>query len=71
MKVVLRSSSLAFTLLSIVLNAPITRVKSKLGDPEPGSSPVTEPVSDSGDGGLLNTESTYQLSPRLSPRPRV
>jgi hypothetical protein len=29
MKVVLRSSSLLFTVLSIVLNAPITRVKRK------------------------------------------
>ena len=39
MKVVVRSSSLLFTVLSIIANAPITRVKCKL------EAPVKKPVS--------------------------
>jgi hypothetical protein len=39
MKVVVRSSSLFFTVLSIIANAPITRVKC---DPEP---PAKKPAS--------------------------
>jgi hypothetical protein len=35
MKVVVHSSSLVFTLLSIVLNAPITKVKRKTTEPVP------------------------------------
>ncbi len=39
MKVVVRSSSLLFTVLSIIVNAPVTRVKCKPEDP------VKKPVS--------------------------
>jgi len=64
MKVVLRSSSLLFTLLSIVLNAPITRVKPKPENPE------SEGVPDGAFGAIhedqnsLTSESAYRLHPR-------
>jgi len=62
MKVVLRSSSLAFTLLSIVLNAPVRRVKAE--NPEPDGSPAEEPRLAPEERGRLASEPVYHLQPR-------
>jgi hypothetical protein len=64
MKVVLRSSSLAFTLLSIVLNAPISRVKQRAESAEPDGVPAEEPRAVAGDRVPLAAESAYRLHPR-------
>jgi hypothetical protein len=64
MKVVLRSSSLVFTLLSIVLNAPISRVKRRVENLEPDHLPNEAPRPDTDERGGLGAESAYQLFPR-------
>jgi hypothetical protein len=64
MKVVLRSSSLAFTLLSIVLNAPISRVKQRSDGAEPDSGPADESRAASNERGQLGSDTAYQLHPR-------
>jgi hypothetical protein len=64
MKVVLRSSSLAFTLLSIVLNAPISRVKRRAENAEPERAPAEEPRAVSDDRLQLGSDSAYRLHPR-------
>lgn len=65
MKVVLRSSSLAFTLLSIVLNAPVRRVQRE--NPEPAGSPDEKPRLVPEERARPRAESVY----RLHPRPRA
>jgi hypothetical protein len=62
MKVVLRSSSLLFTLLSIVFNVPISRVKRKPdGDGPVAVEDFREP---SRDRGRMTPENAYRLHPR-------
>lgn len=55
MKVVVRSSSLVFTLLSIILQVPITRVKRQTTQTQP------EPPAANG---WPASKSTYSLNPR-------
>jgi hypothetical protein len=59
MKVVLRSSSLLFTLLSIVLQVPIRRTKRPVDE---AAGPVTEPgrPTDSHSGAVSALESSRQ-----------
>jgi len=64
MKVVLRSSSLAFTLLSIVLNAPINRVAPQPDVAGPDRSPGEEPHAVPEERDRFGAGSTYRLFPR-------
>jgi len=71
MKVVLRSSSLVFTLLSIVLNAPISRVKRPAENPDQDPAPIDR-VPD--EAPRVVSESVGRLAPdnyQLIPRPRA
>jgi len=64
MKVVLRSSSLAFTLLSIVLNAPISRVNPEPDVAEPDRAPAEESHAVPAERDSFGSGGTYRLSPR-------
>ena len=64
MKVVVRSSSLAFTLLSIILNVPISRVKQKPGGSESNGAGSEEHPRTSQNGNGIGSDHAYRLHPR-------